>query len=84
MKTIEDVMEEYARDYGYDNVEHWLEVENVSETELSDLMRRYGKELAKEAFDAGYDYRSSQDSGIIEEFGENSSDDFETFIKELK
>lgn len=40
-----------------------------------------GKESLREAFDAGYDYRSSKDPNIIKEFGENSADGFEAFYK---
>jgi len=55
------------------------EIEHQKTVIKSDLLK--AKELLKEAFDAGYDYRSSQTEHVIEQFGENSCDNFEEWLQ---
>jgi hypothetical protein len=42
------------------------------------------KEKLKQAFDAGYDYRSSLDQDVIDNFGEGSQPSFEQWYTEQK
>lgn len=40
------------------------------------------RQFAENAFDAGYDFRSSLERSVIDEFGNNSKPDFTEFYKQ--